>query len=74
MKWVEGFLNESLQIAFPNNVLLSKIKQSISAEEKRGGVSRALSDLKENDTIRLALKRADFDRLKSVFHTTNENF
>ncbi len=38
-----------------------------SESEDRGGVSRALSHLKENYTILLALKRADFDRLKKVF-------
>ncbi len=58
-----------------NLVLISKFhdecsesKQSLSERsEERGGVSRALSHLKENDTIRLALKRAVFDRLKKVF-------
>ncbi len=34
---------------------------SESSSEERGGVSRALSHLKENDTIWLALKRAVFD-------------
>ncbi len=43
--------------------------------EERGGVKRAHSHLKENDTIRLALKRDVFDRLiKGVFYTTNEKF
>ncbi len=37
--------------------------------EERDRVSRALSHLKENDTIRLALKKAVFDRLKKVFFT-----
>jgi len=37
---------------------------SESSSEERGGVSGALSHLKENDTILLALKRAGFDRLK----------
>ncbi len=72
----KGFLNESLQTAFPNNVLMSKFQDecakvnspSVSLEE-RGGVSRALSHLKENDTIPLALKRAVFDRLKKLFFT-----
>ncbi len=49
-----------LQIAFPNNVLVSKFQD----ECVERSVSRALSHLKENDTIRLALKTAVFDRLK----------
>ncbi len=77
-KWGQGFLNESLQTAFPNNVLMSKFHDecakvnspSVSLEE-RGGVSRALSHLKEYDTIPLALKRAVFDRLKKNVYTTN---
>ncbi len=41
--------------------------------EERGGVSRALSHLKENDTIWFALKRAVFDRQKKMFfYITNE--
>ncbi len=35
--------------------------------EERGGVSRALSHLKENDTIWFALKRAVFDRLEKIY-------
>ncbi len=35
--------------------------------EESGRVSRALSHLKDNDTIRLALKRAVFDRQKISF-------
>ncbi len=71
------FLNVSLQIAFPNNVLLIKFhdecksKQSLSERlEERGGVSRSLSHLKENDTT-----QAVFDRVKKLFfYTTNEKF
>ncbi len=44
-----------------------------SSSEERGGVSRALSHLKENDTILLALKRAGFKRLKKVFFTLPMN-
>ncbi len=36
---------------------------SESGSEERGGVSRAHKYLKESHTIRLALKRAVFDRL-----------
>ncbi len=42
---------------------------SESSLEERGGVSRALSHLKENDTILLALKRAVFDRHIFLFFT-----
>ncbi len=63
-----------LQTAFPNNVLVSKFQdECVERSEERGGVSRALSHLKENDTIRLALKTAVFDRLKKKkIYTTNE--
>ncbi len=69
------FLYESLQNAFPNNVLISQFqdecnlsKQSLDERlEERGGVSRALSHLKQNDTIWLVRKRAGFDRLKGCF-------
>ncbi len=47
---------------------------SESGSEERGGVSRALSRLKKNYMIPLALKRAVFDRLKGVFFTTNVKF
>ncbi len=40
---------------------------SESGSEKRGGVSRAHLDLKENATKQLALKRAVFDRVKKLF-------
>ncbi len=66
------FLNESLQTAFPFNVLISKFQMNAAkvnspseSGEERGGVSRALFHLKENDTISLALKRAVFDRLNN---------
>ncbi len=54
------FLNESLQTAFPNNVLISKFQDecgpSVSARlEERGEVSGALSHLK-NDTMTLVWK------------------
>ncbi len=42
---------------------------SENGSEERGGVSRAQQHLKENDTIRLALKRAVFERVKNVFFT-----
>ncbi len=45
----------------------AKVNSPSVSSEERGGVSRALSHLKENDTIRLALKRAVFDRLKRCF-------
>ncbi len=48
---------------------------SESGSEERGGVSRAHSRLKENDTIPLALTRAVFERVKKVFFTLSmKNF
>ncbi len=57
------FLNESLQTAFPNNVLLARFTMNVakvnspseSCPEERGGVRRALSHLKENDTIQFKI-------------------
>ncbi len=48
---------------------VSKVNSPSVSREERGGVSRALSHLKENDTILLALKRAVFERLKNEFFT-----
>ncbi len=45
----------------------------VNSPSERGGVSRALSHLKENDTIRLTLKRAVFDWLKIVVYTNVTN-
>ncbi len=46
---------------------------SVRSTEERGGVSRALSHLKENGKIWLALTRTVFDRLKKIaFYSTNE--
>ncbi len=45
----------------------------VNSPSVRGGVSSALSHLKENDTIRLALKRAVFDWLKIAVYTNVTN-
>ncbi len=48
---------------------------SESSSEERGRVSRANLHLKENATIRLALKISVFDRVKKcVFYTTIAHF
>ncbi len=41
-KWVQGFLNESLQIAFYNNVLISKFHDETCFTRKRGAESSEL--------------------------------
>ncbi len=43
---------------------VAKVSPSESGSEERGGVSRALSHLKETDTISPTLKIDVFDRLK----------
>ncbi len=53
----------------------AKVSPSESGSEERGGVSRALSHLKETDTISPTLKIDVFDRLKKfVFTLPLKNF
>ncbi len=44
---------------------------SESGSEERGGVSKAHLHLKRHATIRLAVNRADLDRVKTVLFYTN---
>ncbi len=51
----------------------AKVNSPSVSARKKGAESPELFHLKENDTIRLALKRAVFDRLKKkTFYVTNE--
>ncbi len=89
-KWVQGFLNESLQIAFPNKVLISKFHDesakvnspSESGSEERGGVSRregrsqqsSLTFKGEWHNTACSDKSCFWEGKKGVFYTTNEKF
>ncbi len=48
---------------------VNQASESSSEEKGQEGQSSKFSYLKKNDTIRLALKRAVFDRVKIVFFT-----
>ncbi len=67
---------ESLQFAFPNNVLVSQFhgwSLQFPRHPTEGGVSIAHKHLKQHGLEWLAENRADFDRVnKLVFYTTIE--
>ncbi len=72
--WNSPFLITCYLASFTMNAAKDYRLSEISSEE-RGGVNRAHLHLMQNAPIRLALKRAVFDRVKRVlFYTTNETF
>ncbi len=70
-----GVFYESLQIAFPNNVLVSQfcgwsLQSACHSTEERGRGQQSSLAFKETWTKnQLAENRADFDRVKKVFFT-----
>ncbi len=81
-KWVQGFLNESLQTAFPNNVLMSKFQDecakvnSPSVRFGREGRSQQSSFSFKGEWHNTACseKSCFWQAKKIVFYTTNETF
>ncbi len=62
---------ESLQIAFPNNVLVSQFRGCLSPYGREGRGQQSSLAFKVTWTKNSLLKTADFDRVKKIFFTVS---